>query len=91
MPRTHDGQSVDSGSHAWRQHCEARHLLQLPGYRCIDAAGRWITVSARRQRQQYLERVLAARGRQECEQLAALALRLWMATTPGEPDEDDSR
>jgi hypothetical protein len=63
MPRLHDGRDVDSSSDDWRLHCEARRLLQLDGYRRMGNDGRWTAVSPRRHRQQYLEGVLAARGR----------------------------
>ncbi len=90
MPRTHDGREVGSDSAEWRLDCEARRLLQLAGYRCIDAQGRCRTISPRRHRQQYLERVQVARGPVERERLASLAVRQWSANPPSRPDQDDS-
>ncbi|HED4875466.1 TPA: hypothetical protein R4K21_001239 [Stenotrophomonas maltophilia] len=86
MPRTHDGRDVCSGSVEWRLDCEARHLLGLDGYHCIDARGRRIRIGPRRHRQQYLQRVQVARGHAERDRLAAAALRLWDATAPRAED-----
>ncbi|MEV5117683.1 hypothetical protein [Stenotrophomonas indicatrix] len=80
MPRTHDGRDVGNSSADWRLECEARHLLGLDGYHCIDARGRRIKIGPRRHRQQYLQRVLAARGPAERDRLAAAALRIWNTT-----------
>ncbi|MBH1404210.1 hypothetical protein R1G70_05250 [Stenotrophomonas sp. C960] len=91
MPRTHDGREVGSDSAEWRLDCEARRLLQLAGYRCIDAQGRCRTISPRRHRQQYLARVQATRGPVERERLASLAVRQWIANPPSQPGEDTSR
>lgn len=87
MPRIHDGRDVESGSADWRLDCEARHLLGLDGYTCIDARGHWIRIGPRRHRQQYLQRVLAARGPAERDRLAAAALRIWDATAPAPQNE----
>lgn len=83
MPRTHNGGDVGGGSGVdWRLECEARHLLGLDGYHCIDARGHRIMVGPRQHRQQYLQRVLAARGSAERDRLAAAARRIWNATPP---------
>jgi hypothetical protein len=82
MPRTHDGRDVGSGGIDWRLECEARHLLGLNGYHCIDARGRRIKIDPRQHRQQYLQRVQAARGSAERDRLAGAALRIWDATPP---------
>ncbi|AVJ32155.1 hypothetical protein CLM74_04860 [Stenotrophomonas sp. MYb57] len=82
MPWTHDGRSVGSSSADWRLDCEARHLLGLDGYHCIDARGRRMKIGPRRHRQQYLQRVQAARGLAERDRLAAAALRIWDAAAP---------
>lgn len=82
MPRTHDGRHVCSGSVEWRLDYEARHLLGLGGYHCIDARGGRIRIGPRRHRQQYLQRVQAARGPAERDRLARAAMRIWDATVP---------
>ena len=91
MPRTHDGREAGTDGTDWRLACEARRLLQLGGYRYIDACGRWRMVSPRRHRQQYLERVQAIRGHAERDRLSALALRIWASAHPDNAHRDNSR
>ncbi|TFZ46471.1 hypothetical protein E5C33_04555 [Stenotrophomonas maltophilia] len=91
MPPVRDGRELGIDSADWRLACEARRLLQLGGYRCMDACGRWRTVSPRRHRQQYLERVQAIRGHAERDRLAALALQLWSTHRPDSTRKDASR
>ncbi len=57
-----DGRAVDSASEPWRQECEARHILAMPG------------VQARRD---YLEAVLKRRGAKHHQALADLVRALW--------------
>lgn len=90
MPAPRQGTDAVTEGVEWRLHCEARHLLRLGGYRCIDAHGRWVQIGPRQHRQQYLQRVQAARGRAERERLADAALRIWEATAPALPDQDYS-
>ena len=57
-----DGREVDSSSEAWRQECEARHILAMP------------SIHARRD---YLASVLQRRGVKHHAALADLVRAVW--------------
>lgn len=61
-----DGRTVSSYSEEWREECEARSILNIPGLE---------------RRQARLDRIERTRGKASADQLRAVMLAIWNART----------